>query len=89
MATRLWRRRWVCSWRVRRWYVFKAFIRCAERSDPSRQPAPGRIIYDPFVGTGSLLYSCAHWGAYVLGSDIDGRQMRGKGQCFERAESER
>ncbi|CAD6569288.1 MAG: hypothetical protein TREMPRED_005174 [Tremellales sp. Tagirdzhanova-0007] len=41
-------------------------------------PAPGKIIYDPFVGTGSLLYPCAHWGALVLGSDIDGRQMRGK-----------
>ncbi|KAL7418709.1 hypothetical protein Q5752_006392 [Cryptotrichosporon argae] len=41
-------------------------------------PAPGKIIYDPFVGTGSLLYAAAHWGAYVIGSDIDGRQMRGK-----------
>ncbi|WVQ80917.1 hypothetical protein IAT38_003024 [Cryptococcus sp. DSM 104549] len=41
-------------------------------------PAPGKLIYDPFVGTGSMLYSCAHWGAYVMGSDIDGRQIRGK-----------
>ncbi|RXK40763.1 hypothetical protein M231_02015 [Tremella mesenterica] len=41
-------------------------------------PAPGKIIYDPFVGTGSALYGCAHWGAYVMGSDIDGRQMRGR-----------
>jgi tRNA G10 N-methylase Trm11 len=44
------------------------------------QPAPGKVIYDPFVGTGSLLYACAHWGATVIGSDIDGRQIRGKGQ---------
>ena len=36
-------------------------------------------MYDPFAGTGSLLYACAHWGAYVMASDIDGRQMRGKG----------
>ena len=36
-------------------------------------------MYDPFVGTGSMLYAVAHWGAYVLGSDIDGRQIRGKG----------
>lgn len=43
-------------------------------------PAPGKIMYDPFVGTGSLLYSVAHWGAYVLGSDIDARQFRGKGE---------
>ena len=40
----------------------------------------GKIVYDPFAGTGSLLYTCAHWGSYVMGSDIDGRQMRGKGQ---------
>jgi len=45
---------------------------------PTLQPAPGKIIYDPFAGTGSLLYAVAHWGAYVFGSDIDGRQMRGK-----------
>ncbi|ORX34805.1 S-adenosyl-L-methionine-dependent methyltransferase [Kockovaella imperatae] len=43
-------------------------------------PAPGKIVYDPFAGTGSLLYSCAHWGTYVMASDIDGRQMRGKGK---------
>lgn len=40
--------------------------------------APGKLIYDPFVGTGSMLYTAAHFGAMVLGSDIDGRQMRGK-----------
>jgi hypothetical protein len=37
-------------------------------------------MYDPFAGTGSLLYAAAHWGSYVFGSDIDGRQMRGKSQ---------
>lgn len=40
--------------------------------------APGKLIYDPFVGTGSMLYTAAYFGALVLGSDIDGRQMRGK-----------
>ncbi|EJD52503.1 tRNA guanosine-2'-O-methyltransferase [Auricularia subglabra TFB-10046 SS5] len=40
--------------------------------------APGKLIYDPFVGTGSMLYTVAHFGAMVFGSDIDGRQMRGK-----------
>lgn len=40
--------------------------------------APGKMVYDPFAGTGSLLYTCAHWGSVVVGSDIDGRQMRGK-----------
>ncbi|KAH7108328.1 tRNA guanosine-2'-O-methyltransferase [Auriculariales sp. MPI-PUGE-AT-0066] len=42
--------------------------------------APGKLIYDPFVGTGSLLYTTAQWGAFVIGSDIDGRQIRGKAQ---------
>lgn len=39
--------------------------------------APGKIIYDPFVGTGSFTVSCAHFGAKTLGSDIDGRSVRG------------
>ena len=39
--------------------------------------APGKIMYDPFVGTGSFTVSCAHFGAMTLGSDIDGRSIRG------------
>ncbi|EIW82661.1 RNA methylase [Coniophora puteana RWD-64-598 SS2] len=42
--------------------------------------SPGKIVYDPFMGTGSMAYTTAHFGAYVFGSDIDGRQMRGKAQ---------
>ena len=38
---------------------------------------PETIAYDPFVGTGSLTLACAHFGASVLGSDIDGRSIRG------------
>lgn len=38
----------------------------------------GSFVYDPFVGTGSFLYTCSYFGAYTMGSDIDGRQMRGK-----------
>jgi tRNA (guanine10-N2)-methyltransferase len=37
----------------------------------------GHLIYDPFVGTGSLMFAAAHFRAFTLGSDIDGRQMRG------------
>ncbi|KAF9010647.1 RNA methylase [Cyathus striatus] len=40
--------------------------------------SPGKLIYDPFMGTGSMAYPTAHFGAFVYGSDIDGRQMRGK-----------
>ncbi|CAH1762975.1 9832_t:CDS:10 [Entrophospora sp. SA101] len=39
----------------------------------------GKLIYDPFVGTGSFLFTCSHFGAYTIGSDIDGRQIRGQG----------
>jgi len=40
--------------------------------------APGKLIYDPFVGTGSFLLTCAQFGAFTMGSDIDGRQIRGQ-----------
>jgi tRNA (guanine10-N2)-methyltransferase len=30
-------------------------------------------IYDPFVGTGSLLLAASHYGAYCFGSEIDNR----------------
>ncbi|KAI0705097.1 tRNA guanosine-2'-O-methyltransferase [Cerioporus squamosus] len=40
--------------------------------------SPGKLVYDPFIGTGSMAYTTAHFGAFVFGSDIDGRQMRGK-----------
>ncbi|EFC48950.1 predicted protein [Naegleria gruberi] len=36
------------------------------------------LIYDPFVGTGSLIVSIAHYGAHVIGSDLDIRVVRGK-----------
>lgn len=42
------------------------------------QSGPGKLVYDPFVGTGSLLIACAAMGSYVMGSDIDGRMIRGK-----------
>lgn len=42
------------------------------------QVKPGSIMYDPFAGTGSFLSAGGHFGALVLGSDIDGRMIRGK-----------
>lgn len=39
---------------------------------------PGSFVLDPFVGTGSFLFTTAHYGAFSMGSDIDGRQIRGK-----------
>ena len=40
--------------------------------------APGKLAYDPFMGTGSFPLACAHFGAGVFGSDLDGRSIRGK-----------
>ncbi|KAK5168032.1 uncharacterized protein LTR77_006599 [Saxophila tyrrhenica] len=40
--------------------------------------ADGKLCYDPFVGTGSFPLACAHFGASVFGSDLDGRSIRGK-----------
>ena len=40
--------------------------------------APDKIFYDPFVGTGSFPIACSHFGARTVGSDIDGRMIRGK-----------
>lgn len=38
----------------------------------------GDLVFDPFVGTGSLLVTAAHFGAYVFGSDIDYLMLHGK-----------
>jgi len=32
---------------------------------------PNDLVFDPFVGTGSLLLACAQFGAYSAGADID------------------
>jgi tRNA (guanine10-N2)-methyltransferase len=42
------------------------------------QVQKGSVVYDPFVGTGSILLSCALRGAYCIGSDIDIRILKGK-----------
>mmetsp|Transcript_36727 Transcript_36727/g.54877 ORF Transcript_36727/g.54877 Transcript_36727/m.54877 type:complete len:598 (-) Transcript_36727:93-1886(-) len=36
------------------------------------------FCFDPFVGTGSILLTCALRGAYCLGTDIDIRVLRGR-----------
>ncbi|XP_056159468.1 uncharacterized protein LOC115691419 isoform X2 [Syzygium oleosum] len=35
-----------------------------------------KLVYDPFVGTGSILIAAAHFGAMTLGADIDIRVVR-------------
>lgn len=36
----------------------------------------GKLVYDPFVGTGSILIAAAHFGAMTMGADIDIRVVR-------------
>ena len=45
--------------------------------------APGKVFFDPFVGTGGFLVSATEFGALSFGSDIDGRSFRGKGRGIE------
>lgn len=42
------------------------------------QVEKGSFCMDPFVGTGSILLSCALRGAYCMGTDIDLRVLRGR-----------
>eukprot|EP00041_Stephanoeca_diplocostata_P022337 m.531545 g.531545 ORF g.531545 m.531545 type:complete len:712 (-) comp22037_c0_seq5:123-2258(-) len=42
--------------------------------------ARGMLVVDPFVGTGSILYPCAHYGAYVTGCDINKAVLHGLGK---------
>jgi tRNA (guanine10-N2)-methyltransferase len=42
------------------------------------QVKAGHIVFDPFVGTGSILLSAALRGAYCVGTDIDIRVLRGR-----------
>lgn len=46
--------------------------------------ARGRVVLDPFVGTGSLLVAAAHFGAYCIGADIDFRVLHGAMGGYER-----
>ncbi|KAF9740960.1 hypothetical protein PMIN02_011135 [Paraphaeosphaeria minitans] len=49
--------------------------------------APGKLFYDPFMGTGGFPIACAHFGAVVCGSDIDGRSIRGTGGSARRGQT--
>ncbi|XP_074606384.1 tRNA (guanine(10)-N(2))-methyltransferase TRMT11-like isoform X2 [Acropora palmata] len=44
------------------------------------QVLPGKFVFDPFVGTGSILVSCCHFGSFVMGSDIDYTLLHGRGR---------
>ena len=39
----------------------------------------GSFVFDPFVGTGSLLVAAAHYEGMVTGTDIDYNLLMGRG----------
>lgn len=43
------------------------------------QCAPNTLVYDPFVGTGSVLVGAAHFGAHVAGADLDYNLIHSRG----------
>jgi tRNA (guanine10-N2)-methyltransferase len=51
--------------------------------------APGKLFYDPFMGTGGFPIACAHFGAVVCGSDIDGRSIRGTGGSARKGQTDK
>lgn len=42
------------------------------------QVRKGDLVYDPFVGTGSLLIAASHFGGYTFGTDIDYLMLHGR-----------
>jgi len=56
-----------------------SFMMLIPKGTPQSQVKKGSFCFDPFVGTGSILLTCALQGAYCFGTDIDIRVLRGKG----------
>eukprot|EP00039_Didymoeca_costata_P007286 m.98149 g.98149 ORF g.98149 m.98149 type:complete len:457 (+) comp13625_c0_seq8:105-1475(+) len=46
-----------------------------------------KVVFDPFVGTGSLLYASAHFGSFVSGTDLNRTLLHGRGNT-SRAKTE-
>lgn len=42
------------------------------------QVKKGDLVFDPFVGTGSLLISASQFGGYTFGIDIDFLMLHGR-----------
>jgi tRNA (guanine10-N2)-methyltransferase len=38
------------------------------------------LVFDPFVGSGSILIGCAHFGGHVMGADINSVLLHGRGR---------
>lgn len=46
------------------------------------QVKDNQFVYDPFVGSGSLLVAAAHFNAFVMGADLDYNLIHSKGSFF-------
>lgn len=49
---------------------------------------PGQLVLDPFCGTGGLLLPAAHFGAFVLGTEINYQIARAKGTSSRQGEGD-
>lgn len=49
---------------------------------------PGDLVLDPFCGTGGLLISAAHFGGFVLGTEINYLIARAKGKSSKQDEGD-
>ena len=52
-------------------------------------PNSSSFVFDPFVGTGSLLLTSAHYGSHVIGSDINYNVMMAKGKSARMGQGDR
>lgn len=43
------------------------------------QVSEGDFVYDPFVGTGSIVLACQYFNAFCFGGDLDIRVLKGYG----------
>lgn len=50
---------------------------------------PNDLVYDPFVGSGSLLIGAAHLGAFVMGGDIDWALLHGRSKPSRKSDTVR
>ncbi|CAH8582493.1 unnamed protein product [Dicrocoelium dendriticum] len=50
---------------------------------------PGALVWDPFVGTGSILLAASLWGAFGAGSDIDFALLHGLGMSPKAGQGKR
>lgn len=75
-------RRSLCSWQTKRWLALGRWstIRSVRLFLSASVRGREGLTRDFAAGTGSMLITSSAFGALTFGSDIDGRQLRGRGE---------